>query len=132
MTDEKDLRYSIMKIATGKHKWTYEEFHDLMNDWGFGTSLRALSRGQLFSLRNQLLGITEYNVPEQFRLDDQGKYMYSVMKKAGWNMHRVNMYCIKRFHKTHWNILTVDERRAVITMLKNYCKRKEGVQDAAK
>lgn len=126
----KELRYSIMKIATGKYRWSYEEFHDLMNDWGFGKSLRALSRGQLFVLRNELLGIVEYNVPDQFRLDDQGRYMYSIMKKAGWNMYRVNMYCIKRYHKTHWNILNEDERRAVITMLKYYSKKEQ--KDAAK
>ncbi len=118
----KELRYSIMKIATGKYKWDYAGFHDLMKDWGYGDSLKKLSRERLNQLRNDLLGITNYNVPDEFKLDAQGLQMYAIMKKAGWTMKRVNMHCAKRFHKLHWNILNETERRGVIAMLRNYCK----------
>ncbi len=121
MTDSQ-LRYSIMKIATGKHKWSYDEFHDLMDDWGYGRSLKKLSIKRLYTLRDELLGIKTDNVPEEFKLDAQGKQMYAIMKKAGWTMKMVNMHCLKRFKKIHWLVLTPRERRGVIGMLRNYCK----------
>ena len=118
----KELRYSIMKIVTGKYKWSYDQFHDLMEDWGYGRSLRKLSKDRLFRLRNELLGITNYDIPDEFKLDKQGLQMYAIMKKAGWTMKRVNIHCAKRFRKMHWNILDETERRGVIAMLRNYCK----------
>lgn len=119
MTD-KELRYSIMKIATGKYRWNYEEFHQLMQEWGFGISLKVLSRSRLIDLRNDLMGIKGDIIPKEFQLDDQGKYMYSLMKQAGWTMRRVNLFMIKRYKKTHWNVLLEPERRAVINMLRRY------------
>ena len=121
MTD-KQLRHSIMKIATGKYKWTYDEFHDLMHDWGFGRSLKKLSRSKLYKLRNDLLGIKTVDVPEEYRLDEQGLQMYALMKKADWSISDVYMWCIKRFKKTHWIILNERERRGVMGMLRNYIK----------
>ena len=116
----KELRYSIMKIATGKYRWNYDEFHELMEEWGFGNSLRKLKRYKLIDLRNELLGIQDYNIPEEFQLDKQGMYMYSLMKQAGWTMRRVNLFCIKKYLKSHWNLLIKSEKRAVINMLRRY------------
>ena len=118
----KELRYSIMKIATGKYRWDYDSFHELMQEWGYGDSLRKLKHDRLMELRMELLGIQDYHIPKEYALDDQGKYMYALMKKAGWTIKRVNLFCIKKYRKSHWNLLIEPEKRAVINMLRNYGK----------
>ena len=122
----KSLRRQIMAISAAKYNWNYDEFHELMEDWGYGNSLRVLSYDKLLELRQKLRGIQVYRNKE-FDFDDQGNYMYSQLKIAGWNMRRLNLYLIKRFKKTHWNILDEYERRAVINMFRSYIKRSKNV-----
>jgi hypothetical protein len=42
------------------------------------------------------------------------------MKQAGWTDSELRAFMIKHFHKSHWNLLAIPERRAVIAMLQNY------------
>lgn len=109
-----------MAIAIKKYGWDYDQFHEIMDDWGYGTSLRALGKDRLIVLKNQLLAVQRRN--DLWDLDDQGNYMWYLLKTAGWNRKGLVTFMIKRFHKTHWNLLDTTERRSVINMLKNYVK----------
>lgn len=119
--NDKQIRQKIMAIAAAKYNWDYDEFHDLMEDWGFGRSLRALPYDKLLTLKKKLQGIQTYN--ENFELDKQGRYMYRQLRLAGWNMRRLTLYMIKHFQKTHWNLLHEQERRAVLNMLRSYNRK---------
>lgn len=115
-----ELRQNIMAISVKKYDWSYDEFHDIMEDWGFGRSLRALSDSDLIKLRNELLGIQDYKGFKKF--DKQGMYMWHQACIA-WpenTMNRLQHYWVKHFYKSHWEILTSKERRQTINMLKGY------------
>ena len=116
----KILRQSIMAIAIKKYGWDYDEFHEIMRNWGFGDSLRKLNISELKDLKNQLNGISSFS--EKWELDDQGKLMWFLMKSIGWNRRRITMLMLKKFKKTHWNLLTEKEKRQVINILKSYAK----------
>src|SRR6056297_1443935 len=104
MQNFKQLRQQIVAIAVKRYGWDLEMLHDIMQDWGFGSSLRALSYQQLCSLKTILLN-RDYKIrDEKWELDDQGKYMWYLMKQAGWNRRRVTILMLKKFHKTHWNL----------------------------
>jgi len=116
------MRQKIMAISVKKYDWSYDEFHDLMEKWGYGRSLRDLDWIHLCKLRNELLGIQDYNGMVKF--DKDGMHMYH-LAKAAWperTMKRLQHYWVKRFHKSHWNILNTKERRATKNMLKGYIK----------
>ncbi len=49
--------------------------------------------------------------------------MFSLMKQAEWTDTELRAYMIKRFHKSHWNLLDQRERRAVIAMLQYYINK---------
>jgi len=121
----KRLRQGIMAAAS-KRGWNYDTMHKLMQEWGYGNSLRALLLPQLIELRRLVTGeeqrIESFDNYRMSELDEQGKYMWNLMKKAGWNWKQVRQYMIKRFKKTHWNCLNRQEKRAIISMLKNYSK----------
>ena len=121
---ERHLRQKIMAITVAKLGWNKESLHNMMKDWGFGNSLRALNAVQLIELKRMLLPKPESPLDPKFQYDDQGKYMYYVMKKAGWIPSRVRAYMIKHFSKSHWNLLNEKERRGVINMLKRYGRNK--------
>jgi len=122
----KILRQSIMAIAIKKYGWDYDEFHEIMRNWGFGDSLRKLSISELKDLKNQLNGFESDNahcrLQKEWQLDDQGKLMWFLMKSIGWNRRRITMLMLKKFKKTHWNLLTEKEKRQVINILKSYAK----------
>ncbi|MFA5628574.1 MAG: hypothetical protein WC965_14035, partial [Thiohalomonadaceae bacterium] len=84
------MRQSIMALAS-RRGWDYDQFHDLMESWGYGRSLRKLSYGELNSIRRFLTG-EDARLNGYFTigvLDAQGRYMWSLMKQAGWDWKRV-------------------------------------------
>jgi len=54
--------------------------------------------------------------------DDQGKYFFATCKIAGWDEKRVEYYLIKKYKKTHWNLLTAKEKKQMIAMMNKYAK----------
>ncbi len=52
----KQLRSNIMAISKTQPPWNQYDIHDLMSDWGFGSSLRALSIDDLHELKELLSG----------------------------------------------------------------------------
>ncbi len=116
----KDIRRKIMAISVKKYGWEYDQFHDLMEQWGYGRSLKKLDWHHLCKLRNELLGIRDYSGYDKF--DKDGMHMWHLARLA-WperTMNRLQHFWIKHYHKSHWNILNTKERRATKNMLKNY------------
>ena len=157
----KILRQSIMAIAIKKYGWNYDQFHEIMQEWGFGKSLRKLNIPELKDLKNQLNGIKSDNahdiesdnahcrlrttsesdnahcrlqttsesdnahcrLQKEWQLDEQGKLMWFLMKSIGWNQKRITSFMIKKYRKSHWNLLIEPEKRGVINMLRSYKNR---------
>lgn len=122
MMTDKQLRQNIMAIASGLG-WDYEQSHDMFESWGYGRSLRSMTRHNLFDLRDRLKGIQSVKRQKAFVFDKRGKKMYSLLKQAGWDMPRLNRYMIKRYRKTHWNLLDEQEQEGVMAMLRNYARK---------
>lgn len=123
MMEIKQLRSNIMAISIKKYGWDYDEFHELMEKWGYGRSLRELDEYHLKKLRNELLGIRDYSGMAKF--DKDGLHMWYLAKSA-WperTMSRLQHYWVKKYHKSHWNILNASERRATKNMLKHYIQK---------
>ena len=49
--------------------------------------------------------------------------MHSLIIKAKWDEYKLRTFMITHYRKSHWNLLSKDERRAVIAMLQNYIKK---------
>jgi len=123
--DFKHLRQKIMAISAKKYGWSYDQFHDLMEEWGYGRSLRELDWSHLCKLRNELLGIKDNSGFERF--DKSGMHMWHLACSA-WSedtMSRLQHFWIKHYHKSHWNILNSKERRATKNMLNGYIRSKQ-------
>jgi hypothetical protein len=117
---EKDLRRNCMALSVKKYNWDYDQFHDLLEEWGYGRSLRALGLPKLIQLRNQLVGIKDHSGYAKF--DSDGMHMWHLACRA-WpdnTMSRLQHYWVKKFRKSHWNILDAKERRQTKAMLKEY------------
>mgnify|MGYP007049861297 CR=1 FL=1 len=121
----KIMRSTIMAAAIKERNWDYDTLHDLMESWGFGNSLRKLSYGELVELLKIIRNQKEPGECGIEKLDAQGRYMWSLMKQAGWNFYRLRMWMIKHCSASHWNALSDDEKRSVIAMLKNYVKKQQ-------
>ena len=120
---EKSVRRQIMAFAFKTGVWDNDNRRDILEEMGYGRQLTALDLSKLLELKKVLTGIDKSkNIPEEYKFDSQGKRMYYFLKIAGWNVRRLNSYLIKRFEKTHWNLLSSKERRGVLMMLKNYGK----------
>ena len=62
-----------------------------------------------------------YSAEGQF--DKQGNYFWWLVNQAGWNRERVEMLMLKKYKKSHWNILTFVERSQMIKVFKNYMEK---------
>ncbi len=117
----KILRSSVV-MRSRQLGWDLDYLHDRMHDWGFGTSLRKLSVGEL---RDILDVMNNVKAPSDLNygigtLDAQGKYMWALMQDAGWDFLRLRSWMLKHCSASHWNALNQTEKRAVIAMLKKY------------
>lgn len=123
----KILRSKVMIIARKELALDTDTFYQMLESWGYGTSLRKLSIGELNDIISLMRGELDpadisYGIGA---LDAQGKYMYSLMKDAGWDMKRLRLWWLKKMSASHWNALTDNEKRATIAMLKNYIDKGE-------
>jgi hypothetical protein len=125
---ERQLRREIHALRVSKFHWTPDDFKFIINGLGYGESLRALAEDRLIELKNLMLRYRSHGRPQSFTFDKQGKFMFALMKRAGWAEPELRAYMIKRFHKSHWNLLDKQERRAVIAMLQNYANKAQQVQ----
>jgi hypothetical protein len=127
----KDHRKSDMKAIwaiSGRLGWSSRMLHTKLIEWGFGKSLSALDDSTLKAVRGKI-EIAYEEVKN--KLDDQGKYMYFLMKEIGWTYNRVNKLLVKRYngHKQYsladnWRKLDDSQKRGVINTLKNSKKEK--------
>ena len=120
------LRQKIMASASIQG-FSSEEFHQMLEDWGFGNSLRKLRIGELKQVRALTNGWDyekkEYGLGE---LDKQGRYAWSLMKKAGWDWARLQKLILTKNKATHWNALDQTEKRGIINIMKTYAQKAEG------
>lgn len=131
----KSLRQRIMITVKQEHGWEREDFYSMLNDWGYGDSLRKLSIYQLQTVLGIVKGEYEPNNQKERKrqldkysigyLDNQGRYAWHLMKLIGWDWFRVQKYMIKKYHTLHWNALKEEEKRGMIAMLKSYLKKEE-------
>ncbi len=120
---ERQLRQQIHAIRVKKFHWPLDGFKFIMNGLGFGESLSALPEERLLELKSIMINYRKHGRPYEFTYDKQGRYMFSLMKQAGWTDAELRAFMLKHYDKSHWNILTKPERRAVIAMLQNYVKK---------
>jgi len=125
----KVTRSNIVAIAVKQYNWDLEQLHDIMEDWGFGRSLRELSLNRLLALKKTLQACDmTVKRDEEWELDKQGKFMWHLMKEIGWNRKRLITLMIKKYHASHWNVLSANEKRGVINILKSYKKKGQASQ----
>lgn len=117
---ERKLRQEIHALRVKKFRWPLDGFRFIMNGLGFGESLRALPEERLLELKSIMINYRKHGRPYEFTYDKQGKYMFSLMKQANWTDSDLRAYLLSHYRKSHWNLLTKKERRAVIAMLQYY------------
>ncbi len=126
---ERKLRQEIHAIRVKKFHWPLDGFKFIMNGLGFGDSLRALPEDKLKELKSLMIKYRKHGRPHEFTFDKQGKYMFALMKQAGWTEADLRAFTIKHFHKSHWNLLSPKERRAIIAMFQSYIRKQESTND---
>lgn len=52
--------------------------------------------------------------------DEQGKFFWSLVKQADWDRKKVQNLMVKKYSKTHWNLLTENERRQMLGIMRRY------------
>jgi len=122
---ERKLRQEIHAIRVKKFHWPLDGFKFIMNGLGFGDSLRALPEDKLKELKSLMIKYRKHGRPNEFTFDKQGKYVFALMKQAGWTESDLRAFTIKHFRKSHWNLLDFKERRAVIAMFQSYIRKQE-------
>ena len=122
---ERKLRQEIHGLRVKKFHWPLEAFKFIIKGLGYGESLRALPEDRLIELKALLLKYRKHGRPQIFTFDRQGKYMHALMKQAGWTESQLRAFTISHYSKSHWNLLTKKERRAVIAMFQSYIKKQE-------
>ncbi|MDD3712597.1 MAG: hypothetical protein PHZ28_03765 [Candidatus Izemoplasmatales bacterium] len=120
---ERKLRQEIHALRVRKFHWPVEGFKFIMNGLGFGESLRALPEERLLELKSIMINYRKHGRPYEFTYDKQGRYMFSLMKQANWTDNDLRAYLLIHYRKSHWNLLTKKERRAVIAMFQYYVKK---------
>jgi len=120
---ERYLRQDIHAMRVKKFKWSEDDLKGLLKYLGLGDSLTALDELTLTELKLVLMRVRLTNKPDEYTYDKQGMYMHSLMIKAKWDEYKLRTFMITHYRKSHWNLLSTDERRAVIAMLQNYIKK---------
>ncbi|MDD4276740.1 MAG: hypothetical protein PHT37_02475 [Candidatus Cloacimonetes bacterium] len=132
MTQEEQarkLRQEIHRLRVKKFHWPLDAFKFIMDGMGYGSSLTALSEDRLRELKALMLKYRKHGRPNEFTFDKQGKYMFLLMKQAGWTESQFRAFTIKHYSKSHWNLLDPKERRAVIAMFQSYLNKQANQQD---
>lgn len=126
---ERKLRQEIHAIRVRKFHWPLDGFKFIMSRLGYGESLRALPEDKLKELKALMIQYRKHGRPNEFTFDKQGKYMFALMKQAGWTENDLRAFTIKHYHKSHWNLLNYKERRAIIAMFQSYIRKQETTND---
>ncbi len=117
---ERKLRQQIHGLRVMKFHWPLDGFKYIMSGMGYGDSLTALNEQRLMELKALMLSYRKHGRPAEFTYDKQGKFMFALMKTAGWTEDQLRAFTLQHFSKSHWNLLTKKERRAVIAMFQSY------------
>ncbi len=121
----KDLRRKIQAHRIKRLGWSDYVFHFIMNGLGYGESLRDLDETRLAELYTIVKNYKRNKRPQEYRYDQQGKFMYVLQKQAGWSDTTLRQYLTITYKKTHWNLLDSDERRAVIALFQSLIEEKK-------
>jgi len=113
----RELRRAIQAHRSARLKWSPYVLHFVMSELGFGSSLRDLPEHRLEQLL-QIIKAYRPSRPREFSYDRHGRYMYSLQQAAGWSDTLLRQFMILEYKKTHWNLLTSQERSHLITTLK--------------
>jgi len=128
---ERKLRQEIHALRVKKLGWPVEGFKHIISGLGFGDSLKALPEAKLVEIKSLMINYRKHGRPQIFTYDKQGRYMFALMKQAGWSEADVRSFMIKHYRKSHWNLLNKSERRAVIAMLQSYIKKQSKTENNA-
>lgn len=63
------------------------------------------------------------NYSEEAQFDEQGDFFWSICMEAGWSRERVEMLMLRKYKKSHWNILTEKQKRQMIVVMKKYADK---------
>lgn len=122
----KKLRSSI--VVTIKTNYPGHDYRELLHDWGYQCRLSHIKDiDLLIEIMNVAKGLPVHNA-NIGSLDAQGKYLFSLMHKAGWDIKRLRALLIKTTGCAHWLKLTQQQQRQVIKILKSY-KEKNQMED---
>jgi predicted Fe-S protein YdhL (DUF1289 family) len=121
---ERYLRQDIHALRVKKFNWTEDQLRQLIKHWGYGESLTALDELALTEIKLILMRVRIKEYPDEYTYDSQGMYMHSLMMRAGWNKTDLRSFLITHYRKSHWNLLSENERKAVIAMLQYYIDKK--------
>lgn len=119
------LRKQIQAHRIKRLGWSDQVFRFIMNGLGFGESLTGLAEDQLEELWAAIRDYKRNKRPQEYQYDKHGKYMYSLQRKVGWTDRALQAYLVINYRKTHWNLLTSDERRLLINQLKQIIADRE-------
>ncbi len=114
--EARKLRQSIQAHRIARLNWSDTELYNVMEGLGFGRSLRALPVHRLSQLYKI---ISDYRPPrdDAFEYDKVGKYMYALQRQAELSDSFLRYYWTYHFRKTHWNVLSGEEKYKTIAML---------------
>ncbi len=122
----KQLRQTIMAAAS-KQGWDYDYFHDLMVDWGFGNSLRALGINELHELKELLAGQYKPHYTKLMRqmmdhaMSTQGGGLSASYQQVCYICILMGGYCwYSRTRRSEWDAF-------MRNWLKKYIKKGEAV-----
>lgn len=119
----KKLRSSI--VVTIKTNYPGHNHRELLNDWGYQRRLsKIFDIDLLIEIKNVANGLPVSNA-NIGALDAQGKYLISLMHKAGWDIKRLRALLIKTTGCAHWLKLTQQQQRQVIKILKSYKEKNQ-------
>lgn len=121
----RELRRRIQAHRIKRLKWSDHTFYFILERKGFGRSLRALNEERLAEFWGMIRGYRKSGLPREFDYDKQGRYMYSLMKRVGWEAMTLRSYLTLHFGKTHWNLLERNERARVIKQLQEILEETE-------
>jgi len=126
---ERKLRQEIHALRVKKLGWPLDGFKYILSGLGYGDSLRVLPEAKLLEIKSLLLNYRKHGRPQCYTYDKQGRYMFALMKQTGWTDSDLRSFMIKHFRKSHWNLLSKSERRAVIAMLQSYINRQSKTEN---
>ncbi len=120
----KVLRKQIMAIVKGTKGWSDSYWRDLLEEWGYGRSLRKLTVDQLLSVKAILVEPAKKR-PDPFKYTGQAAYCDHLRQEAGLNEDRARKLYMIKFSKAHLNSFNKDELTRLIPIYKGIISQNE-------